>query len=245
MKTAVLSDIHSNLEALTRCCEHAASQGVERYVCLGDCVGYGADPEKTLRLLMSLPGLIAVRGNHDEALLRDASDTVAGPVKAAAEWTRGRLTPGQWRFLADLPYLHADGSATYVHASAYAPTRWEYLRMPEQVEACIQASATPLTFIGHVHVPKVFYETPNGALREFDPLNGVPIPLSPTQRYVINVGSVGQPRDGNNAACYVVYDDSAGDVMFHRLAYDYVGAGRKILAAHLDPYFADRLAYGR
>ena len=213
MKTAILADIHGNLEALSRCHEHAVAVGAGSYVCLGDCVGYGADPAATLRLIMSLPGLLAVRGNP--------------------------------AFLEGLPYLQSKGRATYVHSSAAAPARWEYLRMPEQLEACMQAAPTPVTFVGHVHVPKVFYRTPGGDVRELDPPSGVPIPLSPGSRYVISVGSVGQPRDGNNAACYVMYDDEAEEIVFYRLPYDYVEAGRKILAARLDPYFAERLAHGR
>ncbi len=245
MRSAILSDLHSNLEALTRCCEHAAGQNVARYICLGDCIGYGADPRATLELLMGLPGLIAVRGNHDEALFRDMSREAMPAVNRAIAWTRQQLTLGQLQFLSALPYLYQEAGATYVHASAHGPELWEYVFMPEQAEACMQAAGTPLTFIGHVHEPRVFYTTAEGRVRELVPPSGVSIPLSPRSRYVINVGSVGQPRDGNNAACYLIHDPDAGELTFHRLPYDYLSAGRKIRAARLDPDFAARLAAGR
>jgi diadenosine tetraphosphatase ApaH/serine/threonine PP2A family protein phosphatase len=313
MKSAILSDIHSNLEALGRVCAHAAALGAERYICLGDCIGYGADPAPTLARLMALPGLVAVRGNHDETLFRDMGREVPAAIQQTILWTRARLTPAQLEFLSHLPLVYREGAetgapasadaardtpvsryiaggtspgtagsrngggstasgsaveeagplaalvppaqrreprprrrgATYAHASAYLPDRWEYILGVEQAAACLQAAGTPLVFIGHVHEPRVFYETSGGNLREFVPIGGAPIPLSPRSRYVINVGSVGQPRDGNNAACYVLYDEAAAEVTFHRVPYDYLAAGRKILAAGLDPFFAARLAWGR
>lgn len=245
MKSAILSDIHSNLEALTRVCAHAVDLGAQRFLCLGDIVGYGADPGPTLEILMALPGLVAVRGNHDEALFQELGRDVIPEIRAALAWTRGQLTPGQVEFLSRLPLLHQEGRATYVHASAFQPARWDYLRMPDQVRACLEAAGTPVAFIGHVHVPKVFYEAPDGAIRELDPYPGETIPLSPRTRFVVNAGSVGQPRDGNNAACYVLYDEDEACVTFHRLPYDYQAAADKILRAGLSPFFATRLAYGR
>jgi diadenosine tetraphosphatase ApaH/serine/threonine PP2A family protein phosphatase len=245
VKTAILSDIHSNLEALASCCRHAIAQGAERYVCLGDFVGYGADPGPTLDWVMDLPGLVAVRGNHDEALFRDMSREALPAVVEALAWTRERLTLRQLDFLAQLPYMQREDGVTYVHASAHRPAQWEYLVLPEQAESCLEASDTPLTFIGHVHEPRVFYTTAEGRVREFIPPAGEPIPLSPQARYVVSVGSVGQPRDGNNAACYVLHDEQRHEITFHRPAYDYLAAARKIRAARLDPFFAARLAAGR
>ncbi len=245
MKTAILSDIHSNLEALERVCEHAAALGAQRYVCLGDFIGYGADPVPTLRRIMELPGLVAVRGNHDAALFHDLGLGVPADIRWASDWTRARLLPTQLEFLAGLPLLYREARATYVHASAYDPERWEYLLMPDQIAACLEAAGTSVTFIGHVHVPRVFYETAAGSVREFEPESGDPIPLSPRTRYVVNVGSVGQPRDGNNAACFVLYDEDTATVTFHRLAYNHQASAAKIRAAGLNPFFADRLAQGR
>jgi diadenosine tetraphosphatase ApaH/serine/threonine PP2A family protein phosphatase len=245
MRIAVFSDVHSNLEALERCLAHARAQGAERYVCLGDMVGYGADPAATLQTIMGLPGLIAVRGNHDESLFRDPGDGAPPQVRAAAAWTRAQLSAAQLEFLNRLPYLRRESAATYVHASAAEPTHWEYVRSSEAASRCLAASESPLTFFGHVHETRIFYETAAGAMREFTPVNGEAIPLSPRSRYLINVGSVGQPRDGNAAAGYVLYDEARAEVTFHRLAYDYQRTARKIRAAGLPPFYAERLARGR
>lgn len=245
MKQAILSDIHSNLEALTQCLAHAHAQGAERYVCLGDVVGYGADPAAVMERLLALPGLLLIRGNHDEALFREPDAGLWPGVAESIAWTRARLAPAQLEALASAPYLVREGEVTYVHASARDPDQWEYILGAEQARACMVAAGTPITFIGHVHVPMVFYETPGGAVRELVPPPGITIPLSPRARYVINVGSVGQPRDGLTAASYVIYDDVRREVTCQRVPYDYAAAGAKIRAAGLNPFFAERLAYGR
>lgn len=244
MKVAILSDVHSNLEALTACLAHAAGQGAERFACLGDCVGYGPDPRLTMGLLMSLRGLVAVRGNHDEALLTP-DRTMPPDVAQALSWTYAQLSTAQRDFLAGLPYILRDESAAYAHASAASPGGWEYIESPERAVVCADAAARPIVFIGHVHVPRVYYETPGGRLRELVPEDGHAVPLSPRGRYVVNVGSVGQPRDGNTAACYVVHDRAAGAVVFHRVPYDHDRTARKIRERALPAWFARRLSEGR
>src|SRR3989344_3185977 len=118
---------------------------------------------------------------------------------------------------------HGD-DVTCAHASAHGPRRREYLCRPEQIWKCIEATDARATFIGHARVPMVLYRTPTGNLRELHPDPGTAIPLSPACRYVVNVGSVGQPRDGNNAACYALYDDATAEVTIHRIPYDYMSA---------------------
>lgn len=245
MLQAILSDIHSNLEALQTCVRHAREHGAERFVCLGDCVGYGADPERTLDLLMSLPGILLVRGNHDDALFQ-GGDYGGSSIREAINWTARLLTARQKKFLDSAPYMHRENPVTYAHASAHEPHAWEYLSQPGQIEQCMDAADTPVTFIGHVHVPKVFYRTqPDGEVRELNPVSGIPIPLSQLCSYVINVGSVGQPRDGNNASCYVLHDTTRQEVTFFRLAYDHLTTADKIRNAGLAPRFAERLSEGR
>ena len=245
VKIAIFSDVHSNLEALQRCCDHAAEQGAERYVCLGDIIGYGADPGPTLERLMALPGLIAIRGNHDETLFRDPGDGAPPAVRHVLSWTREQLSAAQLDFLSALPYSVQRDDVTYVHASADNPQNWEYVRIAEQAERCIHAARTSLTFIGHTHEPYVFYETAGGQIRELRPASGRPIPLSPRSRYLVNVGSLGQPRDGNASTCYVLHNEDHAELTFFRLSYDFQRTAGKIRAAGLAPHYADRLAVGR
>ena len=117
MKIAVLSDIHSNLEALQACIRKASIAGVEQYVCLGDIIGYGADPVATLELVISLPGLIAVRGNHDEAALTGRYPGVDQSIQDAIQWTHQRLSKEHLKFLSELPYVYPANGAVYAHAS--------------------------------------------------------------------------------------------------------------------------------
>ena len=245
MKIAVLSDIHSNLEALQACCQRAREQGAERYACLGDTIGYGADPVATLDLLLSLPGLFSVLGNHDEGVIVYGKEAVPNPyVQHTREWARKRLRPEHMEYLRSLPYARAENGVTYAHASARYPHDWEYLRDAPQVEACLQAARTPLVFIGHGHIPMLFSRDANGHVSEIVAEAGRPIELGSEHAYVVNAGSVGQPRDGNGAACFVIYDDSARSVTFQRVAYDHAAAAAKITAAGFHPFFAERLSRG-
>lgn len=243
MLQAILSDIHSNLEALETCVAHAREQGVTHFACLGDCVGYGADPVPTLDLLRSLPHLILIRGNHDEALFEDDPIDVPG-IREALDWTSTQLEPVHCDLLENAPYLLTLGDVTYTHASAHEPRAWEYLRKPQQIRDCLAATDAHVTFIGHVHVPMVFCLTADDSLREHNPESGVPVALAKDCRYVINVGSVGQPRDGNNETGYALYDSDAGTVTLYRLPYDYLSAAAKILDAGLSAHFAERLLSG-
>jgi diadenosine tetraphosphatase ApaH/serine/threonine PP2A family protein phosphatase len=245
VKYAILTDLHSNLEALERCLNHAAELGVGRYVCLGDIVGYGADPAGVLARLMSLPDLIAVRGNHDEALFTEMGALVPAGIRQAIEWTLTQLSPAQRAFLESLPYVQEMSDVTFVHASANEPARWEYVWGTDAAASCLASVKSSMVFIGHTHHPMIFYETATGEMRELVPPVGDPIPLSPRSRYVISAGSVGQPRDGSSATGYCVYDDGSRTVTFYRLAYDYRQTAQKIRAAGLDTSFADRLAEGR
>jgi diadenosine tetraphosphatase ApaH/serine/threonine PP2A family protein phosphatase len=245
MKIAILSDIHSNLEALSACRERALAQGVEQFVCLGDCVGYGGDPVATMDLLMSLPGLVAVLGNHDEHMIVERDMWTSPQVKQAVDWTRKQLRRAHLDFLGALPYQQIDRGVTYVHASAARPYEWDYLLDADQVWECMQAAETSLVFIGHVHIPAVYREIRNESVELVVPEAGKALRLNPDLRYVVNVGSVGQPRDDDNRASFVIYDEAQNSITFQRVPYDYAATGRKILAAGLHPFFAERLASGR
>jgi predicted phosphodiesterase len=244
VKIAVISDIHSNLEALEACRLEAQRDGVEAFVCLGDMVNYGPDPGPTLDRIMSLPGLIAVLGNHDEAMFREPMWSTSSEVEQAAAWTRSQLRPEHLAFLKDLHYVqHAHGAA-FAHAAFDFPDNWEYVVNRQQARRAFNAVSARLMFFGHVHWPQIFVQTTDRDIELIDPLADERYPLSDGCRYLVNVGSVGQPRDGINTACFVVYDDQARSIYFRRAAYDYAATASKILATGLHPFFAERLARG-
>ncbi len=245
MKTAILADIHSNVEALDACLAHARHAGAERFIGLGDFVGYGADPEAVVRRVRKLPGLVAVRGNHDEALFTGRSSLAPAGLNEAIEWTRTQIRSADLSFLRGLPLEHREGEVLYVHASAAEPARWTYIQSPEAASECLAATDAWLVFVGHVHEARVYYTTPGGAVRELIPHASVSVPLSRRSRYVISGGSVGQPRDGHATAAYVLHDEVAGTIHFQRVPYDYRATAGKIIAAGLEPSFARRLARGR
>jgi diadenosine tetraphosphatase ApaH/serine/threonine PP2A family protein phosphatase len=240
-----LSDIHSNIEALEACLAVAAREGVEAYVCLGDSVNYGADPVATLDRVMALPGLIAVLGNHDEAMFLPPRWPAASEVEQTAAWTRRQLKPAHLEFLRDLPYVQHAHGASFAHAALDFPNNWEYVVEPRQAERCFKAVRAPLLFLGHVHVPCIFRQRADGVVEEMEPEPNRPYSLAADARYLVNVGSVGQPRDGDNTACFVTCDLAARTLAFHRVAYDFAGAAAKIRRAGLHPFFADRLAVGQ
>jgi len=242
VKIAIVSDIHSNLEALQACCRKAEALGVDRYICLGDIVGYCADPVATLDLVMSLPGIVAIRGNHDEAVLnRRYTPRASRSIQAAIEWTHDQLSPRHIAFINGLPYTYILDSAIFAHASVKRPEKWVYVYRTEQVRQCMAASEQPLIFLGHTHLPVMFYEDSEGVLQQLPLQEASPIPIYQRQRYLVNVGSVGQPRDGNSAASFVIYDTELAEVTFHRAVYDFTSTARKIMEADLHPRFAERL----
>jgi diadenosine tetraphosphatase ApaH/serine/threonine PP2A family protein phosphatase len=246
MKIAIFSDLHSNLEAFRACRDHALARGAERFVCLGDCVGYGADPVATLDMLRELPGLIAVLGNNDEYVVAPAlMEFPSRAVRESVEWTRRHLSSEQIEFLDSLKYIRVEDGVTYVHASAHNPNEWPYILKPSQARACLASAVTDLVFVGHVHIPFLFEKTADddGAMNR-DPLPGQPYTLRRDASYVCCVGSVGQPRDGDSRACYVAFDNSTRTLTFERVSYDHERAAEKIRAAGLPELFAARLESG-
>lgn len=243
MRLAVLSDIHSNLEALRACVEHARGQGARRYAFLGDLVGYGADPVACLELIQELLGTegIAVLGNHDQAALTGWCDEMGFEARDAIYWTREQFQERHYAFLRSLPLTARHRDFFFVHASADDPEKWTYVTDGTQAARCMSASQAPVTLVGHVH-HQLLYHTPEvGRPRSFHPTAGIPVPLSRQRRWLALVGSVGQPRDGNQAAAYAMLDDEQNTITFFRVVYDYVEAARKIVAAGLPERFARRL----
>jgi len=245
LRIALLSDIHSNLEALRACLAHARARGVERHAFLGDFVGYGADPVAVVEIVAehAARGDLAVKGNHDEAIGGSTAylnDTAA----EAIDWSRGVLGADHRRFLAALPLALTEGDAYFVHASAAAPERWDYVDSPIAALKSVAAADTVYTFSGHVHDQVLYHGTPAGRMTAFRPQAGVAIPVSLQHRWLALVGSVGQPRDGNPAAAYAIADLDAARVTFHRVPYDNLAAARKVRAAGLPAALAYRLERG-
>lgn len=243
---AFLSDIHGNREALSACLDHADRAGATRYVFLGDYVGYGADPAWCLRTVMDriAHGAVAVLGNHDQAVFSRAH-RMNGRAAAAIEWTRSQLSPDGAAFLRSLPLEHAEEDRLYVHADASAPPDWRYVSNAEEARRSLEATAARVTICGHVHVPRLFGLTATDKCTAFAPGHDAPVPLSRARRWLAVMGSVGQPRDGDPAACYGLMDPEAGELRWIRVPYDVETAAAKIRRAGLPESLGDRLFAGR
>lgn len=246
MKLAILSDIHSNLEALQACLKHAKLQGAEQFAFVGDLVGYGADPLACIEIIADLAqqGAIVVKGNHDEAALSGLCETMELNARDSIYWTRKQLGPSERAFIRALPLLRHHEDMLFVHACAVAPERWTYITGPTQAGHCMHASKAQLTFSGHVHQPTLYYQLQKAKPQVFYPIPGVAIPLLVNRKWLAIVGSVGQPRDANPASSYAIFDRKLRSLTYFRVPYDHVRTARKILAADLPAILAQRLARG-
>jgi diadenosine tetraphosphatase ApaH/serine/threonine PP2A family protein phosphatase len=162
----------------------------------------------------------------------------------AIAWTRQQLDESQRAFLRALPLTAEERDHFYVHSSAAAPARWEYVLDERAAARSLHATKADRTFCGHTHVPALFHLTATGHVAAFEPLDGVAMPLTWHRRWVAVIGAVGQPRDGNPAACYAVFDDVARELTYVRVPYDIASAQRKIRDAGLPPFLSARLARG-
>jgi diadenosine tetraphosphatase ApaH/serine/threonine PP2A family protein phosphatase len=240
MRVAVLSDIHSNLVALDAVLAHAGS--VDAVWHLGDVVGYGPDPDGVVARLIEV-GAVGVRGNHDAAALGGREIEWFNPeARAAAEWTRDRIDATTRAWLSALPERHTIERMTLVHGSPRDPIR-EYISSAEVALENLAVLETDFGLHGHTHVPVAFWAGADDALRVIAPDRGDSVELD-GQRALINPGSVGQPRDGDPDAAYLVLDPDRAAVTWHRVPYDIPTVQAAIRAAGLPGRLADRLAYG-
>jgi len=246
LRLAIFTDIHANRQAFSACLDAARARGAERMICLGDIVGYGADPEWAVETMMGLveEGAIAVIGNHDNAVV-SSSESMNAEAQAAIEWTRGRLSAPQRRFLAELPLKRQDGDRLYVHSEASHPARWQYVRSAADAARSIEATDAHVTFCGHIHKPALYSMSAAAKLTSFIPTSEMPVQLLSGRRWLAVLGSVGQPRDGNPAAAYVMLDTKLQEITFCRVPYDVVAAADQIRANGLPHWLADRLLIGR
>ena len=246
MRIALMADIHANREAFGACLTHARSQRVDRFVFLGDYVNYGADPEWVVEELIRMvrDGAIALLGNHDAAVA-ERPGTMSSPAEIALEWTRVQLGAAHRKFLSELPLAHEEDGLLFVHADAAAPSRWAYVTdVQDAARTLLRAAVSRVTCCGHVHKPAIYGASPASKITAFCPVAGVPVPLSPGRRWLVVVGSVGQPRDGNPAAAYSIFDSEKSEITTWRVPYDVEAAAAKILAAGLPEMLAERLKWG-
>ena len=246
MLIALLADVHANRQAFEACLAHARTVRAERFVLLGDFAGYGGDPAWTLETVMRLvaEGAIAVLGNHDQAI--GGPNTQMHPdAQLVAEWTRGQLGVAERDFLARLPFTAREQDRLYVHADASGPERWNYVTSSEDAARSMMATDARVTFCGHVHLPTIYGLSATAKVTSFTPIAGAAVPLLNWRRWHVVLGSVGQPRNGDPAASYAVYDTEKGEITFHCVPYDIEAAAAAIRGNGLPLWFADRLFTGK
>ena len=246
MKLALITDLHANREAVEAVLAHAATQRIDRFALLGDFLGYGADPAWVIDRVRAMvdAGAIAVMGNHDAAVLGGSPDIMVPDAREAVDWTRGRLDANQIDFIAALPLTVTEGDCLFVHASAWEPAQWGYVSTRLDAVDSLRATDRRHVFCGHVHAPHVYYLTAGGDAGDLELEPGLAMALSPKCRWLTIVGSAGQPRDRNPAACYATFDTDTATLTAFRVPYDHATAAGKVRAAGLPEWLAERLLTG-
>ena len=241
MKWGILSDVHGNLEALQAVIVDLRQEGAERIAFLGDAVGYGANPNECLLLLRERTEWM-VAGNHDYGAVGLTDVSYFNPAaKAAVIWTGRQLSAEGRAFLRGLPLLSQVAGITLVHATPHAPAEWNYIFTFPEAEEAFRAMVGELAFIGHSHSPLILAKKGDGKVTICEEEEAT---LKEGMRYIINVGSVGQPRDGNPKAAYGLYDEAGKKYLLKRVDYDIETAQKKIIAAGLPRSLAQRLSEG-
>ncbi|HTP26821.1 MAG TPA: metallophosphoesterase family protein [Anaeromyxobacteraceae bacterium] len=243
MRIAILSDIHANLEALQEVEASLARLGADRVVCLGDVVGYGASPNACCTRVRHLCS-IAILGNHDAAVSgRMDYGYYYEAARHALDWTAQQLERDHLAWLGSLPYTHRLDDLEFSHGSPLHSSEYQYVFAVEQVQELMPhfAQLSPVTFIGHSHLCKAFALDAGGTVEE---LEAVRLELRRDRKYILSVGSVGQPRDYDSRASFLLYDADSGVAAYHRVAYDVAGAAQKIFDANLASGFGKRLFFG-
>lgn len=242
MRYAIISDIHGNLEALQRVLAEIQTQKVDEILCLGDVIGYGPNPNECVDIIRET-ARICLAGNHDYAPLGKLDISYFNQwARSAIEWTAEELTPSSRDFLLSLPLKEVVDGFTIVHSTPLHPNEWNYITTLDEAEENYAAFDEELCFIGHSHVPLIVIQNEDG---KCDVENDSRLQLVGGNRYIINVGSVGQPRDFNPRAAYSIYDDNDKVFQLWRVEYDVGKTQDKIIRAGLPEFLADRLARGQ
>ncbi len=244
MRYAIFSDVHGNLEALDAVLSDSARRRPDGYVCLGDIVGYGPDPNECVARVRSL-GVRAVAGNHDIAAAGDSDlDQFTPLARAAIEWTRDVLAGAAAQFLSALPLRLETPAFLAVHGSPRDPIDEYILDLPTALAVFAEREFT-VCLVGHTHIPGAFALDRDGGLSAQPLPPGKPVPLSPGSRYILNAGSVGQPRDGDPRAAYLLLDSDAGVATLRRLEYPIAATQAKMADRGLPEILARRLSSGQ
>ena len=239
---AILGDIHANIDALETVLADCREQGVTEYLCTGDIVGYNACPRECLSIIRDM-GCPVVKGNHDHYVAAEDLDlSDFNPAAAAVvQWTREQLSGEEVQWLRDLPFAVTEKGVTLVHSTMDRPETFGYVFDHRQAETNFIRQKTPICFHGHTHCPMIYEKQMTGVFR-IDPQD---MSLKPGRKYFINVGSVGQPRDGDPRATYVLYDPMSRRLVYRRLVYDIAAAQARVRAAGLPERLTVRLAVGQ
>ena len=241
MKFIIFSDIHSNLESLQSFCRVTESVLHDKKVCLGDIVGYNADPNPVVEWVRDKTDF-ALAGNHDYSVLNKTDPNYLNPAAYQASlWTRRNLTNSNKDFLNTLPIEKEEDGIYWVHSSPFEPKKWHYVSTKKSAEKNFNYFDQAICFVGHSHLPGIFEKNKNNKVYSHDTTKEE---LDPESRYIINVGSLGQPRDGNPDPVFVFYDSVSHSVKFFRFSYDLFSTQQKIIACGLPYILADRLRKG-
>ena len=242
MRYAVISDIHSNLEAFKAVMDSLSKDRIDKYICVGDVVGYGADPSMCIKLLKSLDAEVLIAGNHDWGVL-DLLDLeyFNDYAKAAILWTKNMLGQEEKEWLKKFKIEYEGKEFALVHGTLNEPKEFHYILDENDAIHTFRLMSAPVCFVGHSHVAGIFLSDEGVA----SSVSEQKVLIDAAKKYVVNVGSVGQPRDGDPRASFAIYDSEKKEVQINRVEYDIKSAQKKILDAALPERLAARLAEGR
>lgn len=245
MKYAIISDIHSNIEALQAVLKAIEQEEVDKILCLGDIVGYGPNPNECIDLVQQHCEII-LTGNHDFACIENSELFYFNKyAKQAVEWTLTVLKKENLEYLAKLPLQEKIENYCLVHANAYDPRSWDYVLSLDEAEYNFSKFSEKICFIGHSHHPIIYMEYTENDTLKYYPKAESKIQIEENNRYIINVGSVGQPRDGNPNSAFGIIDTTSQIYELKRVAYDIDKTFQKMVEAGLPQFLADRLLMGR
>jgi len=243
LKYAIFGDIHGNFDALQSSIEHMREAEAEKFVCVGDVVGYGAQPGECVQAVKELTESV-IAGNHEYAVCgKMGLEFFNAYAKEAIEWTQKQLSEDDLAYLRDLPLVQRVDSFTIAHSTLHAPEAFGYIETLYSAHMSLSFLDDQVCFVGHSHIPITFVldldqKTLTYTMDE-------EVRLAPNHKALVNVGSVGQPRDENPRASYVIYDPEEGLVQVRRVEYDAEAAAQKIRDAGLPEVLSSRLVMGR